>query len=215
MSGIAVVSLVASLLGLVATSLNLVAFIREKDRSHTRAGLALLLTIATVVGLLFLPSYAPEAAGRLVAALPANAAPYFQSWLRPVGGVSAVAQEESGVRGSFTIEIQRNMFGGIGALVSNFAFSNPSDHEVSVTGYHLRLVCRQGEAARSYDRILEAPVAVDSHGNGKGQVELDAEIRDQWVTREGLEPADRGPIEISWDCQSSDGRHFTLSSSNG
>lgn len=214
MSGIAVVSLVASVLGLVATSLNLAAFVREKDRSHTRAGLAFLFAVATVVGLLLLPSYAPETAGRLVASLPAHASPYLEPWLRK-GGVAMTAPDASGMRGAFTIEIQRNFFGGIGALVSNFAFANPSEQTVKVTGYHVRLVCRQGEAARNYDRVLEQPVAVEAGGNGKSQVELDAEIRDQWVTREGLEPADRGPIEISWDCQSADGRTFTLTSSNG
>lgn len=224
MSDFQVLTVLATLLGIVATVLNLVAFVREKDRSHTRAGFHLLLILGVALGLFCLPRYAPGTARSLVAALPASAAPVLQPWLAtaPSSTPAAAAVEmappvesKPPLLGSFTIEIQRNMLGGIGALVSNFQFSNPSTQSVQVTAYHVRITRKSGETAHSYDRVLSEPVLVDAGATAKTQVELDAEIRDQWVAREDQEAAERGPIEITWECQSAGGQPFVLKSSNG
>jgi hypothetical protein len=217
MSEIQVVTLLATLLGLVATVLNLVAFVREKDRSHTKAGFAALFLLVIVLAVAFLPRYAPDAARTIVTAMPESVAGILQPWASGTSGAlpAEPAEPAGGMLGSFTIEIQRNMFGGIGALVSNFQFSNPMDQTVRVTAYHVRITRKLGEPARSYDRVLPEAVNVAGHGTARSQVELDAEIRDQWVSREDLEAAERGPIEISWECQDAEGRAFRLSSSNG
>jgi hypothetical protein len=215
MSEIQVVTLLATLLGLVATVLNLVAFVREKDRSHTRAGFAALSLLILVLAVAFMPRYAPSAARALVSAMPEPAGVALQPWLSSSGVAAPAPTEAGGVLGSFTIEIQRNMFGGIGALVSNFQFSNPSEHSVRVTAYHVRITPRLGETTRSYDRVLPEPLTVAADGTARTQVELDAEIRDQWVSREDLDAAERGPIVISWECEDALGRAFQLTSSNG
>lgn len=220
MSEIQVVTLLATLLGLVATVLNLVAFVREKDKSHTRAGFTALFLLLTLLAVAFMPRYAPGAAQALVSVVPEPVAGPLQTWANAPSTTSTTAASpstpaEGGVRGSFTIEIQRNIFGGIGRVVSNFHFSNPSGQAVRVTAYHIRITPKLGETARNYDRVMEQPVVVGADGVEKTLVELDAEIRDQWVSREDLPPAQRGPIEISWDCEDAAGHHFTLHSSNG
>ena len=224
MSEFQVLTLVATLLGITATALNLVAFVREKDKSHTRAGILFLFLLVMLVGLFFLPRYAPNAARRIVSGVPASVAKSLGPWLNsssslsnPQASTSVVVAEPPTptVLGSFTIKIDRNLLGGIGALLSDFQFSNSSEQTVRVTAYHLRLTPQVGDTPRSYDRVLDEPLTVGPGANGKTQVELDAEIRDQWVAREKLEAADRGPIEISWDFQDAEGRLFRVTSSNG
>jgi hypothetical protein len=222
MTEIQVITLLATMLGMTATVLNLVAFVREKDRSHTKAGLSALALLVLVLAVGFLPRYAPDTARSFVSALPESVGAMMQPWLgghgANSGAATASAQAEPvavEMLGSFTIEIQRNLFGGIGALVSNFQFSNHSQQSVRVTAYHVRLTRKLGEPARSYDRVLPLALTVPAHETAGIQVELDAEIRDQWVSREDLDPAERGPIEISWDCQDAEGRTFRVSSSNG
>jgi hypothetical protein len=215
MSELQVVTLLATLIGLIATVLNLVAFVREKDKSHTRAGLGFLLLLVLLLAVVFLPRYAPETAREIVSAMPTSVAGVLQPWLNAPPAPIAVPEAAPPFLGSFTIEIQRNLLGGIGALVSNFQFSNSSAQSVRVTAYSVRITGKLGEAARSYDRVLAEPVVVGAGGTATTQVELDAEIRDQWVAREDLDAAERGPIEITWQCQDGDGRHFRLSSQNG
>lgn len=215
MTEIQVVTLVATLLGMTATVLNLVAFVREKDRSHTKAGFSALLLLVSVLAIGFLPRYAPDTARALVGAMPEQVGGVMQPWLSSASSAAATTATSDAILGSFTIEIQRNLFGGIGALVSNFQFSNPGQHAVRVTAYHVRLTRKLGEPARSYDRVLSTALTVPANETAGIQVELDAEIRDQWVSREQLEPAERGPIEISWDCHDAAGKTFRVASSNG
>lgn len=218
MSDFQVLTVLATVLGLIGTAMNLVAFVREKDRSHTKAGLSFVFLLAVLVGVLLLPRYAPDSARRLVGALPDSMEGRLQPWLSGAAAPTTPvvqAPPASPVLGSFTIEIQRNMFGGIGALVSNFQFSNPGRGAVRVTAYHVRISPKPGDAPRNYDRVLTEPLLVPAGGTARTQVELDAEIRDQWVAREDLEPTQRGPIELLWECHQEDGASFQLSSSNG
>lgn len=221
MSDFQVLTVLATVLGLIGTAMNLVAFVREKDRSHTKAGFSFVLLLALLVGIVLLPRYAPESARRLVQAMPDGVEATMQPWLDSSAAAPPAAPapnpepEPARVLGSFTIEIQRNLLGGIGALVANFQFSNSEPTAVRVTAYHVRITPKLGEATRNYDRVLNEPLAVPAGGTAKIQVELDAEIRDQWVTREDLEPAQRGPIEILWECQAEGGAAFQVSSSNG
>lgn len=218
MSEIQIITLLATCFGLVGTVLNLVAFVREKDKSHTRAGFGFLFLLLFALGIALMPRYAPGVAGRLAARIPAPVAGVLRPWLVPTGTTATAAQAppaDRGVLGSFTIEIQRNLLGGIGALVSNFQFSNPSSQSVRVTAYDIRITRQRGEPSRSYRRVLSEPLTVTGQGNAQTQVELDAEIRDQWVAREGLDAAERGSIEISWQCQAADGSSFTVTASNG
>lgn len=219
MSDFQVLTLLATVLGLVATAMNLVAFVREKDKSHTRAGLSFVFLLAVLVGVVLLPRYAPQSARQLVEAMPDSLGDRLQPWLNGpatrTAPNSVAAVESQPMLGSFTIEIQRNIFGGIGALVSNFQFSNSGPQVARVTAYHVSITPKVGDAPRNYDRVLSEPLLVQPGGTAKTQVELDAEIRDQWVAREGLEPTQRGPIEILWECQDQSGAAFQLSSSNG
>ncbi len=224
MSEFQVLTLVATLLGITATALNLVAFVREKDKSHTRAGILFLFLLVMLLGVFFLPRYAPNAARRLASGMPASVARTLGPWLDSSSSQSAsLATSNSpvaesavpAVLGSFTIEIDRNLLGGIGALVSDFRFSNSSGQAVRVSAYHLKLTPQVGDTARNYDRVLEEPMSLEPGASGQTQVELDAEIRDQWVAREKLEPGVRGPIEITWEFQDAEGRLFRVTSSNG
>jgi hypothetical protein len=70
MTEIQVITLLATMLGMTATVLNLVAFVREKDRSHTKAGLSALALLVLVLAVGFLPRYAPDTARSFVSALP-------------------------------------------------------------------------------------------------------------------------------------------------
>jgi hypothetical protein len=218
MSEAQILTLLATCLGLVGTVLNLAAFFREKDQGVRRAGVGLVFLLFLSVGLYLMPRYSPTSAARLLEAMPPALANRLRPWLataRPTDSSLPAAQPGPGLLGSFTIEIQRNLLGGIGALVSDFQFSNPSKQPVRVTAYRISFVAEADELAKSYQRVLPQPLLVEAHSNGHLQVELDAEIRDRWVARHRLEQAERGPIAISWQCQSADGKLFEISSSNG
>ena len=215
MSEIQVVTLLASCLGMIATVMNLVAFVREKDKSHTRAGLLALSLLIFTLALVFLPRYAPETAHRLASNLPSSVAETVQPWLRQGGASTLVSPGGSELAGSFTIKIQRNLFGGIGALVADFQFSNLTEQAVRVTAYRIEIAQRLGEPTRSYHRVLPEPLTVQAEAAEKTQVELDAEIRDHWVARERLEAPERGPVSVVWECEDASGRQFATSSKNG
>lgn len=178
MSEIQVVTLLASCLGMIATVMNLVAFVREKDKSHTRAGLLALSVLVFTVGVYFLPRFAPSTAQRLAAVMPESTAGVVQPWLTQGGQTSQVSLGGSQVAGSFTIKIDRNLFGGIGALVANFHFSNLTDESIRVTAYRIEIAQKPGESVRSYHRVLDSPVTVEAGAVEKAQVELDASVFD-------------------------------------
>ena len=212
-----VITVLATALGIVATVLNLVAFVREKDRSHTRAGLLVLLGLVALVALVLMPHYAPGTARRLTSRLPLACRPYIESWL----ALPAPSPEPSAtdapcpLTGSFNVEIRRNFFGGISSLEARFQFVNLSAQAVRVTSFRIRIPDAHGQTPHCYERVLPKPVVVTANGNGQAQVELNGEIRDPWLAWHNLDVAKRGPIEIRWECQDAQGNRFTVLSSNG
>lgn len=72
MSTFQIVTLVASTLGIIASVMNLVAFVREKDKSHTRAGFGCLSGLLLLLAVVLLPRYAPGPSLGMVQSLPAH-----------------------------------------------------------------------------------------------------------------------------------------------
>jgi hypothetical protein len=231
-SEVQALTLIASILGLVATVLNLVAFVREKDKGHTRAGLFILTLLALAMALFFLPHYAPELARSWVGAMPPRVASFLEPWVASpaveqpavptptappeVATPSATPTPEAPpLQGSFSIEIHRNLLGGIGALVANFNFANLSPEPARVVAYHIRIVEKKGQEPHNYDRVLAKTIDVAASATIQSEVELDPEIRDRWVPWHDVEAAQRGAIEIRWEAQDSKGKRFSFSASNG
>lgn len=216
MSEFQLLTIITSILGLVATVLNLVAFVREKDKSHTRAGILVLTFLAAALAVFYLPRYAPDTARAVVNAMPQAASASLQPWLGASKSTPAPpANEPPPLQGSFAIEIHRNLLHGIGSVVANFTFANLGDQSARVTAYHIQIVEKKGEPAHAYDRVLAEPVEIAARGTAKSEVELDPEIRDHWVAWRDVDAAERGSIEIRWDAQDAQGRRFTWSSTNG
>ena len=72
-------TLIATTLGIVLTVLNLVAFVREKDRGHLRISVGLLLLMGAVAAVVTMPRYAPGPARQLAVYLPSEQ--LKQRWL--------------------------------------------------------------------------------------------------------------------------------------
>lgn len=210
MKPLEVLTVVATTLGVVATVLNLVAFVREKDRSHLKVGLVILLALGLAALTAFLPRLAPASTRAVAARLPAAAA--LQPWLAQAAApqpVTAPVLEET-MQGSATVAIRRNLLGGIDALVGDFRFVDLSGRGGKVTSWRIGIQERQGEPLRTFERVLEEPVAVPAGGTASVQVELDPEIGDRWLARRGAEQpgrmeilwrgldADGNPVDVSW-----------------
>lgn len=205
MKPVEILTLTATCLGLVATVLNLVAFVREKDRSHLKAGASVLLLLFLLGGLVVLPRLAPRTTAALAERLPGPAVRALAPWLHQGGGIPAVSAPAApqGMQGSATIHIRRNFLGGIDALVASFRFVDLSGKGGRVTAWSLDLQEQEGGPAYSFQRVLESPAAVPPGGTAEVEVELDSEIGDRWLARREAEKP--GGMAIRWDGQGADG----------
>lgn len=220
MSEFQIITLMISLVGLIATIFNLVAFFREKDRGHVRAGLKILFAMAALLGILFFPRIAPGPARQVSERLPQSARTALAPWLHPKPATvdtaeKVVAETPPPLQGSFTLELRRNILGGVDSLMAKFQFSNLSSGTVRVTAYQFRYVNRAGFCTHSFYRVMAQPVEVTSHHHTTQEVEIDAEIRDVWVAGLGHELHERDKVEITWEGIDEKGQRFKVVSSNG
>ncbi|MFN8607836.1 MAG: hypothetical protein U0931_09905 [Vulcanimicrobiota bacterium] len=212
MNELQVITLVAGLIGFCATVLNLVAFVREKDRGHLKVGLRVLIFMALGAALLFLPRIAPEQARALAERLHPSARSLLSSWLAPKGaGVRPPADAPPPVQASFTLELKRNLLGGVDALVAHCQFSNLSTEAVRLTAFRIAYLDSQGRSTRSFYRVLPAALSLAGQAHLQHEVELDPEIRDVWVNDQDREESERQRVEISWEGQDAAGNLFQVS----
>ncbi len=212
MKPVEILTLTATSLGLVATVLNLVAFVREKDRSHLKVGGTVILLLAVGGGLLLMPRLAPSTTGALARHLPDRAVRFLDPWLHPGGppeappAAPAPEPARPGMQGSATLEIRRNLLGGIGSIVAVFRFVDLSGEGGRVTAWNLDLREREDGPLYSFSRVLETPLTVPAGGTATVEVELDAEIGDRWLARR--QAPNPGGMDIRWDAQDSRGTPF-------
>lgn len=220
MSEFQVVSLMISLVGLVATILNLVAFFREKDRGLVRTGLKILATLVVLLAVLFFPRIAPGPARQIAEQLPPSARTALTPWLLPRSASSetsqaSLAENPPPMQGSFTLDLRRNFLGGVDSLVAHFHFSNLTSGAVRVTAYQFRYIDRAGACTHSFYRVLAQPVEVVALAHVAQEVEIDAEIRDVWVAGLGQELQERDRVEITWEGVDEKGVRFKVGCTNG
>lgn len=215
-----VLTLVATVLGVVATVLNLVAFVREKDRSHLKAGMTVLLLLALGAVVAFLPRLAPQTTAALVGRLPAPAASALEPWVvaeTPAPAAAAVPApppvERPTMQGAATVDIRRNLLGGIGSIVASFRFVDLSDRGGRVTSWRIGLQEKEGEPLRTFERVLDTPVQVPPGGTAEVEVELDSEIGDRWLQRREAEAP--GRMEIRWQGLDADGNPIGVDWADG
>lgn len=205
MKPLEVLTLVATMLGVVATVLNLVAFVREKDRSHLKFGGLVLLGLALAAVVVFLPRLAPATTASLAGRVPALR-PWL-AWTSPGAAppAPAPAPQDPGpaMQGSATVDIRRNFLGGIDALVASFRIVDLSGRGGRVTAWRVGIQEREGEPLRTFERVLDQPVQVPPGGTASTQVELDPEIGDRWLARREAEKP--GRLEIHWSGQDAEG----------
>lgn len=207
-----VITVVAGLIGFSATILNLVAFIREKDRSHLRVGLRVLAALGLATAVLFVPRLVPDQARALAAQLPAPAQSLLGGWLAPpLPAQSRPAEILVPVQASFTLELKRNLLGGVDCLVAHCQFSNLSTEAVRLTAFRATYKNAQGKPTQSFYRVLPASVKLSGQAHLQYEVELDPEIRDIWVYDQDREESERRHLEISWEGQDSSGALFQVS----
>jgi len=212
MKPVEILTLTATTLGLVATVLNLVAFIREKDRSHLKVGGTVILLLVVGGGLVLLPRLAPSATGALARRLPEPAVRFLGPWLNQAGPTATTEaarppeRTPPGMQGSATLEIRRNLLGGIGSIVATFRFVDLSGKGGRVTAWNLDLHERDDGPRFSFSRVLDAPLTVPAGGTASVEVDLDPEIGDRWLARR--EVPNPGSLEIHWDAQDFQGNPF-------
>jgi len=205
-------TITATCLGIVATVLNLVAFVREKDRSHLKVGGTVILLLLVLVGLALLPRLAPSTTDALARRLPDRAVRVLDPWLGQADSSAPVATAPTpepappGMQGAATIEIRRNLLGGIGSIVASFRFLDLSGEGGRVTAWSLDLQEQAGGPHYNFSRVLETPVTIPAGGTGTAEVELDKEIGDRWLARREAE--NPGGMEIRWDAQDQQGQPF-------
>jgi hypothetical protein len=205
-----VITIVAGLIGFTATILNLVAFVREKDRGHLKAGMRVLALLGLAAGLLFFPRMAPNQARLLAERLPGPARGLLGGWLRPSPPARA-AQAAAPVQASFTLELKRNLLGGVDSLVAHCQFGNLSTEGVRLTAFRVAYLDAQGQTTRSFYRVLPAALSLAGQAQAQQEVELDQEIRDVWVNDQERDEKDRLRVEISWEGQDAGGIPFLVS----
>lgn len=199
-----VLATVGSLIGLMATVLNLVTFFREKERGHVKAGLVTLGVLMLLGSLAFVPRFFPGVRQSLAPYLPATQA------------LSAPAQAAP-VQGSFAMDLRRNLLGGVDGLFSDFRFVNPGDTPARVISYEVRMLNPDGSLAHTYTRVLAEPIEVAGHAHVSQQVEMDQEIRDSWQRWTESDAGKAGALEVSWSgsLQGESSQLFTFTSRNG
>jgi hypothetical protein len=217
MSDIQVLTMVAGLIGFSATVLNLVAFVREKDRGHLKVGLSVLATMALAASVLFFPRVLPNRAQALAARLPEGPRRLLTPWLSPTPTAAPQATTTPDapppLQGSFTLELKRNLLGGVDCLMARFQFSNLSRQGARVTAYRVNYLDAQGRTTHSFYRVLPGAIAIPGLGQVQQDVELDPEIRDVWVAGMDREEKERDRVEIHWEGQDAEGRRFEVSGS--
>jgi hypothetical protein len=209
-----ILTLVATVLGIVMAVFNLVAFVREKDRGHLRAGLAALFLLALGLGLVLLPHFYPATARRIVARLPGPAARFLEPWANLSGPVlpALPAPTPAPLEGSFSIELRRNILGGIDSVVALFHFADLAGEGGRVTSWQIRIQPEEGGPSRSFRRVLPQPVEVPPRGTARAEAELDEEIRDVWLARRDQEKP--GAIEVTWQGVDARGNRFSFSAAD-
>ena len=213
MSEIQILTLVASLLGILGGLANLVTFAREKEKGHKKAVLILLTLLVTALSLLLLPRYAPQFAARCVAALPQNVRPHLSWWVAPAAAAPLPATT---LHASFSLEVDRNLLGGTSALQCLQRFSNTGNTPVRVHGFEIEISpALDGSGTRKFSRVLAEPVLVPSAGTLDHKTELDEEIRNAWFDWSHTDPANRGGIRIRWQAQDAQGHLFETAAHNG
>lgn len=210
MSEIQILTVVAGLIGFSATVLNLVAFVREKDRGHLKVGLLVLGLMALAATLLYLPRLLPGGAQALATRLPEGPRRLFSPWLNPTPAASPVAVVPAPLQGSFTLELKRNLLGGVDCLMADFRFANLTRESVRVTAFRVRYLDSAGKSAHNFYRVLPTAMVVPGQGQLQQDVELDPDIRDVWVAGLDREPSERARVEISWEVQDTQGRVFQV-----
>ncbi len=215
MSEIQILTVVAGLIGFSATVLNLVAFVREKDRGHLKVGLGVLGAMALGATLLYLPRMLPGGAQALAARLPEGPRRLFSPWLSPTLAASPVPATPAVVapplQGSFTLELKRNLLGGVDCLMAHFQFANLAKESLRVTAFRVRYLDSAGKTTHNFYRVLPTSMSVPGQGQLQEDVELDPEIRDVWVAGLDREENERERVEISWEGQDAHGQVFQIS----
>jgi hypothetical protein len=202
-------TLIATTLGIVLTVLNLVAFVREKDRGHLRIALGMLFLIGAVAALVTLPRYAPGPARQLAVYLPSEQLKL--RWLNQ-GHETVVSGPSTPVQGSFTIETRHNMFGGISGFAVKFGFSEATGTGARVLGYRMRIQEEQGQDSHSFERILPESLALTPGQTTWLELDLEPEIVDALLQR--MDAENPGSIEVIWNAVDASGRSFSFSSTN-
>lgn len=213
-----ILGVVATLLGIVTAVLNLVVFVREKERAHIRTGLVVLFLMAVVgAGALF-PRYAPGAAHRLARMLPRGIARSVRPWLEPgvaVGGATVATgtspvtvPAEAVMRGTFDIRIRRNLLGGIDAVVADCQFADLCGRGGRVLAWRLALSPTPESPVRQYDGVLDAPVVLRPGATAHVTFELKGEAREAWLAWHAQKG--RGPLKMSFQGLDSTGHAVNI-----
>lgn len=214
MSEMQILTVVAGLIGFSATVLNLVAFVREKDRGHLKAGLVVLSLLGLGATVLVLPRLLPGGAQALAGRLPDGPRRLLAPWLTPATPqlrVEPVEATAPPLQGSFTLELKRNLLGGVDSLMAHFQFANLTPDSARVTAFRVRYLNATGQTTHSFYRVLPNALSVPGQGQLQSEVELDPEIRDVWVAGLDREESQRDRVEIIWEGQDGQGHRFEIS----
>ncbi|MCE7870162.1 hypothetical protein DYH09_07270 [bacterium CPR1] len=206
----AVLTLIATCLGILLSILNLIVFLREKDRSYLKLALSVVFLGGALVTCLTLPGFAPDLARHLARQLPDH--PLVRIWLSQAGS-SEHASSDSPLRGSFTPELQHNLLGGISGLKLKFQFVSLHSVRARVLGYRLRIEPEQGQGEESYERLLSEPLMIEPRDTGLAEVEVDREILEAYFRR--MDAASPGKISITWQGTDEQGKSFDFTAEGG
>ncbi|MEW6281231.1 MAG: hypothetical protein AB1758_21650 [Candidatus Eremiobacterota bacterium] len=204
-----ILTLIATALGIVLSILNLVAFVREKDKAHLRISLGILLLLALALAVALLPRYAPGPARSIAERLPAH--PWVQRWLSQAAS-GEPAPATAPLQGSFQLEPRHNLLGGLSGFLLRFSFADTGHQGARVLSYQLKIQEQQGQAFHSFQRVLPQPVSVTPGGTASLELDVEGEMVQHLFNR--MDAEEPGTVEVIWTAVSADGSTFTFSAAN-
>ncbi|ODT75499.1 hypothetical protein ABS71_04385 [bacterium SCN 62-11] len=151
----------------------------------------------------------------MAASLPEGPRRLLAPWLTPSPTIAtptpAATQTAPPLQGSYTLELKRNLLGGVDSLMARFQFANLSSGSARVTAFRVLYLDAQGHPTHSFYRVLPTSFSVPAQGQMQQEVELDPEIRDVWVAGLDRPEGERDRVEIHWEGQDAEGRRFEVS----
>jgi len=189
------ITIIVGLLAALWTLIQIIAFVREKDPSHLKIALVLLLVL--IGGVFALRHLGPKHISLFSRAGSPKPVPASTPLPTPV------PQKRGEVKTSFVIDIRRNLLGGLNDIGAICTFAETGGVEVEAVAYtitirYLDSPSDSPEAAltRTFERTLPERITIPADQTVEKRIVFDREIGD--LVQKYDKSGNTGAITINW-----------------